>query len=185
MPKLTKKEFAAAAGVTEQYLNEYIKRGALIFKSEKFDTAIEKNQAFLTKRLNANTSDTPKEVRQQSQNLDKELKAQQLEKTREETELLYIKKNKLLGEHIPVDLVKSLVVQLSETIKTAYIDASNDLILYFSSQHQLNKSQETDLKKKLTETINKAVDQSVDQSKKDLKKMQIEYSNKRGRGEKK
>lgn len=98
-------------------------------------------------------------------------------------ELQKIEIQKKRGELVPTDSVLNLVVLHSESIKTAYVDASEKLILIIAARHQMDSAELTEVRNKFLTIINGAVDQSIDNSKKFLKSIVKEYSVKRGVGQ--
>lgn len=115
--------------------------------------------------------------------LDVKLKRADLEKRIEEIEILRVKKMKLHGELIPTELVKSLILELSEAIKLSYMDAIENYTVVVSKVKRLTEHEKSEIKNNFTEIINKALKRQIEIAKKGLKNIVEEYQEVKGKGE--
>lgn len=106
------------------------------------------------------------------------------DKKRHDAEIARIRMEKLQGLLIPTDLVVSVIQLQAESLKKAYHDAAEKLIIIFSQKKKLTNTEMGDLRRELTTVINNAIDDGIDESKKGVKKIVKEYSEVRGVGEK-
>lgn len=117
--------------------------------------------------------------------LETEIKRADLEKKQQDIKLLKIKEAKMKGELIPTDLVQSLIRELSEAMKIAYMDAIENYTVVISRQKKLTTKEESDIKSHFTRIINDALSRQTAVAKKGLKNIVSEYQEVRSRGEKK
>lgn len=115
--------------------------------------------------------------------LDIKIKRADLEKKLEEIEILKVKKMKLHGELIPTDLVKSLVREIAEGVKLAYIDAIENYTVVIANQKKLTEAEKSKIKDHFTPIINQAVEKQYYIAQKGLKAIVAEYSEKKDVGE--
>jgi len=105
------------------------------------------------------------------------------DKKRHDAEIARIRMEKLQGLLIPTELAISVVQLQAESLKKAYHDACEKLIIIFSQKKKLNNSQTAEIRKELTGVINTAIDAGIKESKKGIKRIVKEYSEVRGVGE--
>jgi len=117
--------------------------------------------------------------------LETEIKRADLEKKQQDIKLLKIKEAKMKGELIPTDLVQSLIREMSEAMKIAYMDAIENYTVVISRQKKLSTKEESDIKSHFTRIINDALSRQTAVAKKGLKNIVSEYQEVRSRGEKK
>jgi len=115
--------------------------------------------------------------------IDIKIKKASLEKTMEEIAILKVKKMKMHGELIPTDIVKSLIRELTEGVKIAYLDAMENYTVVISKQKKLTEVEKSNIKKEFTTIINKAVERQSYVANKGLKSIVEEYSQTKGVGE--
>lgn len=116
-------------------------------------------------------------------NLDMDQKSLDIRKRQEEIELLELKKQKMQGLLIPTGLVRSVVMTQAESLKIAYNEASENLIIVLGSKKQFSTIEIADIRKELVKIINTAVDNSVDLAKRSIASIVKEYSELKGVGE--
>lgn len=104
-------------------------------------------------------------------------------KVKEERDLARLKKEKIQGSTIPVDMIKALIVIQAESSRLAWTDATYGLITLFAAELKLTREQVARIKKELIPVINQAVDQAANLAKKELRRIQLESSETKGRGE--
>lgn len=110
-------------------------------------------------------------------------KSLQLEKTQEEIEILKIKKEKLHGAVIPTELANAMMVTHSESLKVAYNEASENLIVIIGQKKQLSTNEIAEVRTELTRVVNSAIDKAIGLSSRTLKAIVAEYSQAKAVGE--
>jgi hypothetical protein len=115
--------------------------------------------------------------------LDRYQQIKDIEKRTEEIKLLELRKEKLNGELIPLELLKPFVISHSESIKMAYYQAAESMIVVWAQRFELTNAARTEMKTHLTDTINKAIVDAIDSSMKGIKNIVKEYSQKKGVGQ--
>lgn len=115
--------------------------------------------------------------------LDRIKKGLDIQKTAEEIEILKVKKDKLHGVVIPTELVKIVFTQHSKSIGSSFHNASETFLTMIGKKKGLNINEMAELRGELIEIINTAVAESIIESKKQIKNIVDEYSEKRGVGE--
>ena len=187
MPLISKTELKKQLNVAHSYISMAIKRGNLIEVGNKIDTDNPVNSYFIQKRLGKLAPEASEEGQIKAADKLTDLRVIsekiKIKKTNEEYELIKMKKEKLQGSVIPVDVIKSLIINVSESVKLAWTDAAEDMLLQLSARHKLSRSETAELKTMLVKVVNKAVDDSVEDSKKRLRRIQNEYSESKGKGE--
>ena len=207
MALLTKKEFAQKCGVPTNYLSVYIQRGNIVLSDGLIDDTLQANVYFHLKKTKENPvqkseeltpppkpinvkakprkiSDEKEFTGQSKFNQDIETREAELEKKRVEIRLALLKEQKLMGELIPTDLIKSFFILHSESIKVSFNEGCENLIVIISQQKQLSNTEVAEVRKKLVDIINLSIDNAISSSKKNLTNIVKEYSERRGIGEK-
>jgi hypothetical protein len=103
----------------------------------------------------------------------------------EETELLRMRKEKIQGELLPITLVQPVFVLFAKSMQTAFNDELEDMVLEVSHMAKLSKQQVAGLRSRIIATINKATETGVAESKKNIRKLTLEFQDTRGKGERK
>ena len=198
------KEFAALCKMTTGNLSNIIKRGKVIVKNNTIDDSIADNRDFLQKRKdypdkelkvekvltvekviktpNSSSKDSEGEIN--NYQLDRKLKAQDLKKREAETRLLNLKEEKIRGEHIPTELVRSLIIHLSQSFVTGFKNGLEDFITVVAKAKGMNVNEIAEARGELTRVINNTVNKSVESAKKSVDSIVSEYAEKRSAGEK-
>jgi hypothetical protein len=188
-------EFASLTGVKTKDLAVYIRRGKVVVVDGKIDDKHPTNALFMSKRaLKTIKSEVQKpEKKPQSETpsppsdvlVELAKRKAELELTRRENEILMQKHNlqKKRGELVPVAAVKSLITLHTESIKTAYMQASDNLLIVINAKKQLTATELSLFRKEFTSIVNKAVDIAIESTSKSLVSIASEYSKKRGVGE--
>ncbi len=205
MALYNRREFCVLAGMPTKNLNVYIQRGKVKLKGELIDDTDEVNRLFLERMIAKKGTTEPLPP---AGSPDKPAKKGKPEPTEEEIEEkstlttilkekgqleLLQRKNLLLlqqieiqkkrGELVPTQSVKSLIIQHSESIKTAYIEASDNLIVVLSQQLQLTSTQTAEIRTQFVVIVNKALDAAINSTQQRLGSLVKEFSVKRGVGE--
>lgn len=193
----TKKDFSTLCGIRSGDLYNYMKRGKVVFENNLVDDKNPLNRAFLDKYVAKNPVSSPKKavvkkakedrMQEYSDNSEVSLTNMLKEKTvleslqkRNQITLQQIEIQKKRGELVPTHAVNSLFVQHSESIKTAYVEASDNLVVILSQKHNLNAVDIADIRSKFFGIVNKAVDTAIDASVRNMKAIVKEYSVKKG-----
>ena len=206
-----RKEFYQKCGVSKAYLTTYIGRGKVILTGKMIDDYLPENAYFMKIRLdkmavkgqeeglsvlekpskpltdkdiNGLEDSNLKENEDGSlYKLSLEKKQLDIERAKEEIEIARLKKEKLSGDLIPTDLVRIVFATHSKSITIHFHQAVENLISQIAKQAGLDRKQIAKIRGSLIEIINKGVKNAGITSKKDLKNIVAEYSQKRGRGE--
>lgn len=202
-----KKDFAALCNLKTKDLSNYIKRKKVVMSGDYVDDSLAINKDFLRRRNGGDKKHEVEKVLEISApkvdqpaapnvkkpadfnanggtyELEKHQKALSIEKMQEEIELLQIKKEKQLGLVIPTPLVKLLFTQHSKSIVSSFHNATDTLLMKIQKMKGLSSVEMASLRGELTEIINIAVDDSIKESKKQIKNIVTEYSEKKGVGE--
>lgn len=105
----------------------------------------------------------------------------QLKNNSIELQRLEIKKKR--GELVPTQSVKNLIIKHSESIKTSYSEASDNLIVIISHKKQLSSEEVADIRSQFVKIINKAIDNAITFTLSGLNNIVTDYSSKRGVGQ--
>lgn len=121
----------------------------------------------------------------QSENyqIDTKIKKQELEKSSLQTSLLKEKLKKISGDSIPTDLVKNLIASHSKSITIAFQNGADNLLMKIAKKKGLDRTEMAELRVDLIEIINIAVNDSIEVSKKTVRNIVAEYSQKKEQGE--
>jgi hypothetical protein len=196
----TKKEWREKCGLLPPHLTEYIKKGKVKLNEQSLiDDELPLNADFLAKRkeilldkskeLENNAALSPDKNNKSTKSegdyetLDRRIKKQDLLKKEAETRLLNLKEEKIKGEHIPTELVKGIVMQMSQSFVTAFKNSMEDFITNIAKEKGLTVNDISNYRGKLVNVINLASENSVKLAKKNIKSLVDEYSEKRGVGE--
>lgn len=133
------------------------------------------------------TPETPnvKAPRVTFEELDRQKKALDIEKTAEEIRKLKITIEKLEGEVIPIDLVRSILIQQSKAATTAFKNACDNVLDEFAVKSKMSNDERSRLRGRIIAETNQAIDEAVNLAKKEANQIADEYSAKRGKGERK
>ena len=210
MPLYSRKEFAKMCGMESNALSVYIKRGKVILSGDFVNDAEPENRDFLY-RHQRKASNRPAEVldgadykpapprtRQTkepnvlqpererggtSYALDQEIKQLELEKKREDLELAKLKRAKLSGDVIPVDLVINTFAVYSKSATTSFHNAADNFLMDIQKEAGLTREQIARMRGELIATINTAVNDAHNNAKESIRDIVDEYSQTRGQGE--
>lgn len=115
--------------------------------------------------------------------LEAEKKALEVEKLKKENRILSAKAEKLEGALIPTELVKSVIIELSEAMKIAYGESLETYTVVVGAQVKLNNEQISNIKKHFSGLINDTLKKQIEIAKKMISNIVDEYSETKGRGE--
>jgi hypothetical protein len=199
-------------GLSAGNLSNYIKRGKVILTGELIDDTKPENIDFLQKFadrkleksneseintgeiVDKHSNNTKKEpvVRQKTTpegeteggySLDRKLKAQELKKKEAETRLLNLKEEKIRGEHIPTELIRSIIILQSQSFVTAFKNGMEDFITIMAKAKGMNVNEVAEARGELIRVINSTANKAVDLAKKGIDNIVGEYAVKREVGE--
>jgi hypothetical protein len=200
MSFLTKSEFARKCGRPDsRWLYPYVKKGQVVLSGDYVDTNLPINQAFYEKWTTKGKSkrrigppqlpDDTVGPNIQEPDYSKvpvgynDIDKLELRKKQVELELAEEKLRKVKGEVVPVGLVKSLFQQFGKSSSTSFSNAADNLIQEFQKKFDMSRKDMADLRERLVEITNEAIDEAADDSISMLKAIVEEYSQKRGIGE--
>lgn len=199
----TRSDFAKECGVSEAYIGVYIGRGKVVLTSDgQVDSKQRDNFDFLRKQLDKKKDKQVKEtvisahistntaknnVLEQEEvdgyDLSMRKKAIDIEKVEVDVRLAKLKEEKLRGELIPVEIVKGLFLQHSQSILTEFKNSVENFITVIAKRKELNINEVAEIRGEIVQAINTAVDKAVDASKKNVNNIIKEFSNSKGIGE--
>jgi hypothetical protein len=199
MAKYSKKEFAELCGIKTKELSVYSKRGKVIVVNNEIDDADQNNILFMQRQL-AKKQKAPsvKNVSNDQKPVDsaaaEEARNTLLEINRSKGQLELLQKQNLIdlqrieilkkrGELVPVPAINSLIILQAESIKTAYLEASDNLLVIIAQKKQMSAEEIASARKEFTKIVNKAIDSAVDLSKTMLFGIVKDYQKKRGVGQ--
>lgn len=107
----------------------------------------------------------------------------EIEKRREETDLLKIRKDKLIGEVIPIVLATQLLTVQNQSMVTCQKDGMDELLINFAKEVRLSGAQLAKLRGIMVNIINEGSDKAIKMTARQLKTIVDEYSQKREVGE--
>jgi hypothetical protein len=106
-----------------------------------------------------------------------------IEKKVIEIKLKKLDHQKKLGELVPTELVRTLFVQHSKSIMSAFHDEADNFLMEISKEAGLTREQLAKMRGKLVLKINQGIENSLKESKKSLQAIVEEYRMLRGVGE--
>lgn len=115
--------------------------------------------------------------------LEQEKKRLEVEKVRQEIRVKRAQAEKLEGALIPTEVVGSIIREMSESMKIAYLEALETYTVVVSAEHKLSTKQVAKIKGHFTTIINDTLKKQVAAAKKSLENVVAEYSETRGKGE--
>ena len=202
MSNLSKKDFAQLCGMDTKKLAVYIKRRKVTVEKTGFiDTKNEVNALFIAKN-NAEkptkSEKTDKKTSKRKANddeididlnkleligLDKEKKKADLRKSEVEFQISLLKKEKLMGTTMPIEMVKSIISNLSKAFIGEFKNGANEIIRVLEKSKDYSHTEVSELRGSLSSIINEAMKKSISNAKKDMKTVAENYSETRGVGE--
>lgn len=117
--------------------------------------------------------------------LEKQKKELDIQKTAEEIELLKKKNEKMEGELIPTELVKSLLLLHFTSATNAFKNSIEKTLTEWSKRKDFSREEMADLRGSMTKNVNAAISDSVKESKSQLSRIVDEFIYKKGVGERK
>lgn len=118
-------------------------------------------------------------------NLETQVKELEIEKREQEISINNIKLQKLSGEVIPTEIVRTVFLQHFKSFTTSFHQAAENFISVIAKQTTMTREQQSSLRGTLKEIINQAGKDGVEASKLSVDGIVNEYSQTRGVGERK
>ena len=168
--------------MTRGALRAAISKGRVIEDSKgKIDLSNEKNASYLEmaqSRESLQQSAQDKPTTTEEHNL-------KLETMRRKARLLQIQEEKLNGELIPTELVKTIFSVQFQTITKTFYQAADQMSVDWLKRFKGDPKDLPKIKADLIKSINGAVDRAKKESSIEIKNIVNEFSEKRGKGERK
>lgn len=198
----TRKEFAEMLGVKPSYLGPNVQRGKIVLtKSGLINTQNEINQAFIqnykkTQAIKAGKyEDVDVDNSEDSQSSgdgipalvasERKLKYLDTLKREKEVELLEFKKQKLEGEVIPYELVPPIMLQMNQSMMIELKNGMEEVLRQIAKENGLSVASLANMRKKVSEGINTSARKAIDTAQKGVQAIADNYTETRGRGERK
>jgi hypothetical protein len=118
-------------------------------------------------------------------NVETRIKNADLEKKEIDLQIAKVKLAKTMGDVIPTDMVKDLFAQQFKSVTTSFHQAADNFIMDIAKRAGLKRDDIADLRGKLIEMINEGIVEAQIESKKAVRVIVKDYSEKRGVGERK
>lgn len=208
MALLTIAEFCLKCGISTKHFTTYVKRNKISLSGDHVDDANQVNQLFISKSqvrqakkgvkepglrpVDEVASRSKKKVSVDDEEGVESTGLVAMERAKRDLEMIK-KKNEIKlqemdiakrnGELVPTDAVKSLIITHSESLKNAYYEACENLIIEMSTRKQFSSTEISELKTKLRALVNKALENAIAASKVSMVKIVEDYSEKRGVGQ--
>lgn len=200
MAKYTKKQISDLTGMPTNKLAVYIQRGKLVLTDGLINDANETNRVFIErhagKKMNEpvinqlpnmeenDPGQAPKNRETLSLvQLERQKKLADLHKVEVDTRIAKLKEEKLIGQNIPVELVRSVIAQLSKSFVTKFKDGSENLLISVAKMKGLKNDELAKLRGELITIINESIRSSVSDGKRTVGSIVDTYSSSRGIGE--
>jgi hypothetical protein len=198
----TKAEFSRACGVSTGYIATNISRKKIILSGDYVDDSIRDNAEFILKckqkaekRTAIPVPESPKlptsfnkkkalcDPPDGNGGLEATKTTQQIEKMREEIEILKVKKEKLYGQVVPTSDIKILFAQHTKSILVEYSNSVDKILLKIAKRKSLTNEEVSEIKKEMIDEINLATENALNESKKNLRNLITDFSQQRDIGE--
>jgi hypothetical protein len=128
-------------------------------------------------------SDDSEDILSGSESLNNKRMKVDIKKKTEEAEILKLKKERIKGEIVPVDLMKNLFSMHTQSIVTAQKDGIEELLISLSVEARLSGEQLARLRRKMVDILNNSVDKAIIITQKNMQAVVGEFSIKREVGE--
>ena len=115
--------------------------------------------------------------------LEKVKKAADIEKLLIETRISLLKEEKLMGSAMPVDMVKTIVANLSKAFIGEFKNGADDIIRMLVKTKAYDHNEVSEIRGKLSSIINESMKKSLSTAKKEMKSIVDNYTETRGVGE--
>lgn len=169
------------------YVATYVKQGRIIRGDDMLiDLSLPVNRDFYDSLLSKHDPKADQMRATTSKHkLDIEQKQLDIEKRREEIKQLRLKNEKMEGRLIPADLVKDVFRRNGKAITTAFSQALENYLTILSAETKMSSRQVAKMRKQIITTTNEAITEGVKLSLTEIKELVDEFSEKRGKGERK
>lgn len=197
MPRWTRKEVQDHFGISSAYFTTNRKRGKVkVDEAGYIDDSDPVNTRFIgmlrerkegvPAKDQGNSDQSPPESPEQGGsllNIERETKVAELEKKRRESALLELRRQRQEGEVLPTEEVRKVFAQHFRNVGAAFEDATENLIQEMAARKKMSEEDVAELRSRLVSIVNDAVEQAKEASKRDVKAIVEEFSQKRERGE--
>lgn len=194
-------ELAKLLGVSNAHISMAVKRGKLILNDEKkIDDSEPVNADWITAQMEsklgkfpemqekfekADVSNKSKGAIRSKHELELEQKKLDIEKRKEEIKKLRIQREKLEAKVIPADLVRDIFRRNGKAITSAFSQELEKYLTILSDKVDISSKQLAEMREQIVTSTNKAISEGVEQSIVEVKDLVDEYSETRGKGERK
>jgi hypothetical protein len=199
----SRREFAELCGLTwsdsvKSKVAMWIKRGNVIESDGKIDDSLARNRDWALKQKETSLvkaeevqviskKETPKKAKSDDSDglfsIEKQLKSQNLKKLEVDTRIQLLKEEKIRGEVVPIELIKSLFRTHNQSILTASKDGLEEILINFSQEGRLSGEKVALLRGKMTRVLNSCFEKAIETTKRQMKSVIDEYSIKKEVGE--
>lgn len=177
-------------GADEKFDDTNPVNAAFVLKrqAKKPEGKIEKEITPVSSSTALNQAPTPKpkksgkEKKKESDRFEKRFEIDTTEKEKKigklslDSEILQIKRDRLMGKVIPTDIVKDLFSRHFKAMSVANKQGMDEIVLEFSKKAKMNRNDIAELKGHILRVMNKATDNAISESRKELKNIILEYS---------
>jgi hypothetical protein len=115
--------------------------------------------------------------------LDQKIKETELARKEEDLEIAKLKRAKMAGEVVPVDLVRGTFARFSKSLLSSFQNEADNLLMEFASLSGLTREQVASMRGRIIKIVNKAVNDGCDLAEESVSNIVQEYSNVRGQGD--
>lgn len=201
MARHNKREFSALCGIETKSLSVYLSRSKVVIDDNGLiDDTNPVNKDFIDRQHNKKGKPNGKSVTptngatKEEADEEKQERVTYVKMQRAKAELdLATQENKIVlqkieiekkrGELLPTESIKTVITLHSESIKTAYVDASDNLIILFAQKGGLNADDISAMRKKFKDMVNKAISDSIQSSSSMIDQLVKEFSVKKAIGQ--
>lgn len=115
--------------------------------------------------------------------LDLKIKETELARKEEDLEIAKLKRAKMAGEVIPVELVNNVFTVYSKSTMTAWYNATDNFLMDMQKRYGMSSADMSTQRTELIEIVNNAIEDAFKESVDSLKNIVEEYSDTRGQGD--
>ncbi len=208
MPSLTRTEFCEKYVIDKGTVGKDIERGRLkLYRSkfikeedptnaiyianrlgkkrglvEKLEAAAPENTE--TRRFNPDFTPSDLESMGVSELIQTE-KKEKILKTREEREILALKKSKTKGENLPIKMVAPIITAIVDAVCVELEQEYEASVIHSQAVLGLTRDETSKMRASMSRSVNEAKTKAAAAAKSAIRKISLEAAGKRGRGEKK
>ncbi len=163
--------FAKLLGVKRATLRRYLGEGAIVLHSKDgrknlYDIDDPKNKAFIAKTLSRQVEEEQPTVGEKKPSNEMSLRQQELALR---VQTAAIKKDKLMGNIMPVPLGRRVVFTLVNKLQTTYYKSIDLVITEWAAKLGLNKKDRAKLKTIFIDHLNRSTEFAISETEKEMK----------------